>query len=734
MSDMKMSRRSFIKLAATVGTSMGALFGYSSAKDFQLMGLAPKKARAAGEEKTFFNACPRNCYDTCSMVTTVKDGVITFVTGNKNNTYTNGKLCIKGNTYPRMVYSPDRIKYPMRQMGRGSGRWERISWDTAFTIIAKKILDIKKEYGSTLPICLNKYSGNFNILNYAIEGMMSSIGYTTRATGTPCWPAGIDAQSFDMGTILNSDPEQMVHSKLLIIWGANPAWCSVHSMSIVEKAQEKGCKVIVIDPLLTQTASKADEYIQIKASTDGALALGMARYIIDHQLYDQNWLEKNSKGYQEFIDYVKQNITIDWAAQKTGIPAFEIERLAREYATTKPANIWIGYGMQRHTNGGTNVRIIDALAALTGNIGVLGGGANYAQLATWGFTYHAMSQKPPAGSKGEKDRVININNFGAELLNTKEPPIKMLWIACRNPLSQDPETAVVRKAFQSMDLIVTADLFMNETVKMSDIVLPVTTPFETYGVNVSYWHYWININQPAISPMYEAKSDLEIAMGLSKKLNELEPGSCTFPTSGKLEDWLGQEFNDKIYQLFGLHHWKDLYKTGTAKAKGVEVAWKDGHFMTPSGKYEFWSEQATKFGHYPLPVYVEEMEAPAKYPIRCISSHWKYGLHSQFQNLDWVAHFHDKPYLEIHPALAKKKGIAENDYVKMFNDIGYIVVPAHITQTVPPDTVAIYEAWFKDQDYVVNYTVKAIPSDMGTFQTGMPGIAFHDNFVDIEKA
>ncbi|GAV22686.1 molybdopterin-containing oxidoreductase family protein [Carboxydothermus pertinax] len=719
------TRRSFIKGALVAGVA-GSLL------DFKLMGLNKATAEDAEKVETFLNACPRNCYDTCSIISTVKDGVLVKVEGNPNNTFTRGRLCAKGYSYTRMVYSPDRIKYPMRQKGRGSGKWERISWDEAFTEIAKTILRIKKEYGSTLPICLNKYSGNFDILHYGIEGLMSSIGYTTRALGTPCWPAGIDAQTFDFGTIYNNDPEDLVNSKYLILWGVNPAWCSVHSMYFVEEAQRRGCKIVVIDPLLTQTASKADLYIQIKPSTDGALALGMARYILDNGLYDEEWLAKNAIGYQEFFTYLKTDITLDWASEKTGVPRQVIETLAHEYATTKPANIWIGYGMQRHTNGGQNVRAIDALAAMTGNIGKSGGGAQYAQLETWGFNYHAMLQKPPADSSGDGDRYININNFGAEVLAAKNPPIKMLWIACRNPLTQDPETSVVKKAFEAMDLVVTCDLFMTPTVAMSDIVLPVTTPFEAPGVNVSYWHYWLALNQQAIKPMYEAKHDLHIAMGLSQKLNELEPGSCTFPTAGDLEEWVGKEFNSKLYGQFGISDWKEL-KKGPVKAKQGLIAWQDGKFRTPSGKYEFWSEEAKKYGHHPLPVYVEELQPPDKYPIRCISSHWKLGLHSQFQNLDWMAAINDEPVLEIHPALAAKYGIKDKDYVKVYNDLGYVILPAKITETVPPDTVAVYEAWYKDKNYNINYTLKAVPSDMGRKATGMPGLAFHDNFVNLEK-
>ena len=232
------SRRTFIKgsLAA------GAALGLGTALD--LSGSPFQAAKAKGDSKIVHSACPRNCYDTCSILSTVEDGVLKRVEGDKANTYTRGRLCAKGFSYTRSVYSPDRIKYPMRQSKRGGGRWERISWPDAFDIIAKKILAIKKEYGNTLPICLDKYSGNFNLLNYCVEGMMSSIGHTTRATGTPCWPAGIDAQTFDFGTIWNNDPEDMVNSKYMIIWGANPSWCSVHSMHLVMEAKKPPIKIL----------------------------------------------------------------------------------------------------------------------------------------------------------------------------------------------------------------------------------------------------------------------------------------------------------------------------------------------------------------------------------------------------------------------------------------------------------------------------------------------------------
>ncbi|UII56382.1 molybdopterin-dependent oxidoreductase [Cytobacillus spongiae] len=726
------TRRTFLKGSA----ALGAMLGVGSTSSFKKV--QPTTAHAAGKTKQVFNSCPRNCYDTCSIVTTVEDGTIKYITGNKHNTYTNGRLCVKGFTYPNYVYSPDRIKYPMKQKKRGSGKWERISWDEAYEIIAKKIIEIKQKHGSTLPIALNKYSGNFNVLSYGVEGMMASWGYTTRAQGTPCWPAGIDSQTFDFGTILNSDPEEMGKAKYLIIWGANPAWTSVHSMSIIQKAKENGTKVVVIDPIMTDTAAKADEYIEIKASTDGALALGMAKYILDHHLHDLEWMKKNSIGYEEYLNYLRNNITLEWASEKTGVPVGVIERLAREYAAAKPASIWIGYGMQRHINGGAAVRSIDALAAMSGNIGVVGGGANYAQLDSWGFNYAAqVAGVYPEGSAGEADRMVNINNFPAQVLDINndpnQVPIEMLWVACRNPIAQDPETSVSYKAFDSIDFIVTADLWFNETVNQSDIVLPVTSIFETWGLHSSYWHYWMNINEPAIDPLYESKCDVEIAMGISKKLNELQPGSSTYPTDRTMEEWVSMEMSDAFIERFGFKTWKDILEKGTAKVTGYEAAWADGKFRTPSTKYEFLSKKSASYGNHALPVYVEEMEVPKERPIRLLSPHWKYGLHSQFQNLAWMQSVHNEPFMEIHPILAKQKGIKEGSIVKVSSDIGFVEIKAKLTQSVPKDAIVIYEAWYKDKEFNVNYLLKAIPADMGSCATGQAGLAFHDQFVTIEK-
>lgn len=726
--EASVSRRTFLKGSA----GAAALAGLAGASAFDLVPAA--HADEAPQTKTCYNSCPRNCYDTCSIVSTVEDGVLKTVMGNPNNTYTGGRLCVKGYTYPRRIYSPDRIKYPMRQTAKGSGEWEQISWEEAVDVIAQKIVDIQEEDGNALGVCLNKYSGNFNALSYGIDGFFTSIGHTTRAVGTPCWPAGIDSQTFDMGTLLCSDPEMMAKSKLIIVWGANPAWNSVHSMRIIADAKERGTKVVVIDPVHTDTASKADQYIEIKASTDGALALGMCKWVLDHGYQDDEWMQQNSIGHQEFIDYVNTNITVEWAAEKTGIPVEVIEKLAEEYCTMEPACIWEGFGLQRHTNGGANVRAIDALVALTGNIGKVGAGANYGQLDSWLFNYGIQGAVGPKTDNVEADRSINMNNFGADVLAASDPKIKLLWVACRNPMSQDPETDVVRQAYESVDLVVTVDQFMNPSCEMSDIVLPCTTIFETWGVHASYWHYWMNGNEQAIEPLYEAKCDYDIFAAVAKRMNEIKPGSSTYPTDKDAEYWTKNEIMPEALEMFGFTEASDIFEKGCAKVTGYDASWADGVFRTPSEKYEFYSEAAATTGNHLLPVYREEMAVPADRPVRLINPHWKYGLHSQFQNLDWLMDVCDEPYVEMHPELAAQYGVAEGDGVRLTSDVGYLVIKAKLTETVPKDAVVVYEAWFKDSPFNVNYLVKAVPADMGAYATGMPGLAFHDAFVAVEKA
>ncbi|HIH5777518.1 TPA: molybdopterin-dependent oxidoreductase [Citrobacter werkmanii] len=740
-----LNRRSFLKGLIALGTVAALPGGLLTSRCALAQPPIPFNPKTY---KIYRNACPRNCYDTCSLKTWVKDDVITFVEGAPESTFTHGAPCVKGLSYPRRVYSPDRIKYPMVQDVRGSGNWRRISWDEAMQRIATKMLEIKKKDGSMLGLAMTKYSGKFGVLNYAVEGMMSSLGYTTRFAGTPCWPAGIDAQNYDMGDMWCNDPEDFVKAKYIIIWGANPAWCSMHTMKYIYQAREKGAKVVVIDPLLTQTAAKADLYLRVRPGSDGALALGMARHLVDKGLVDQDFINNYSHGYPEFEAYLRNSVTVEWAAEICGLSADVIRQLAEEFTAVNPATVWIGYGMQRHVNGGANVRAIDAFVAMTGNIGIEGGGARYGHLHTWGFNYNAMLQKPPVGSIGMpgaagttsefgsagavaqySDRSLNINQTAKGILEANEPPVRMLWVACKNPFAQDFDRSKMEKAFEKLEMVVCADQFFNETVQHADIVLPVTTAFEEWNVDASYWHYWLSINQPAIKPMYEAKCDLEIAVLLSRTINKLEPGSCTFPQEFDHKRWLDQEFNDGMGKMFGISSWDDLLDGPKKAILPSSAAWYDRKFKTPSGKFEFKSELCEKNGHTALPEY--KSEAKSTLPFHLFTPHVQFGIHSQFINLDWMQVFYPEPFVYMHPISAEKRGIAENDLVKVFNTVGEVELRAKVTANVPEDFLVMYEAWFPKRKYNVQNVVADTPADMGLMKTGAPGAAIHSQFADI---
>ncbi|EPQ6906909.1 molybdopterin-dependent oxidoreductase [Citrobacter freundii] len=740
-----LNRRSFLKGLIALGTVAALPGGLLTSRCALAQPPIPFNPKTY---KIYRNACPRNCYDTCSLKTWVKDDVITFVEGAPESTFTHGTPCVKGLSYPRRVYSPDRIKYPMVQDVRGSGNWRRISWEDAMQRIATKMLEIKKKDGSMLGLAMTKYSGKFGVLNYAVEGMMSSLGYTTRFAGTPCWPAGIDAQNYDMGDMWCNDPEDFVKAKYIIIWGANPAWCSMHTMKYIYQAREKGAKVVVIDPLLTQTAAKADLYLRVRPGSDGALALGMARHLVDKGLVDQDFVNNYSHGYPEFEAYLRNSVTVEWASEICGLSADVIRQLAEEFTAVNPATVWIGYGMQRHVNGGANVRAIDAFVAMTGNIGIEGGGARYGHLHTWGFNYNAMLQKPPVGSIGMpgaagttsefgssgevaqySDRSLNINQTAKGILEANEPPVRMLWVACKNPFAQDFDRSKMEKAFEKLEMVVCADQFFNETVQHADIVLPVTTAFEEWNVDASYWHYWLSINQPAIKPMYEAKCDLEIAVLLSRTINKLEPGSCTFPQEFDHKRWLDQEFNDGMAKMFGISSWDDLLEGPKKAILPSSAAWYDRKFKTPSGKFEFKSELCEKNGHTALPEY--KPEAKSTLPFHLFTPHVQFGIHSQFINLDWMQVFYPEPFVYMHPISAEKRGIAENDLVKVFNTVGEVELRAKVTANVPEDFLVMYEAWFPKRKYNVQNVVADTPADMGLMKTGAPGAAIHSQFADI---
>ncbi len=578
-----------------------------------------------------------------------------------------------------------------------------------------------------ISLALNKYSGNFGILHQAVEGMFNSLGPTTRAVGSPCWSSGLDAFYYDFGEHRTSDLEEMMQADTIVLWGINPVWTSIHALPFLYRAKERGATLITIDPIYTATAKKSDLYIQVKPGGDGALAIAVAKMLMEKGEIDFRFIAEHTVGWEE-LRFELENISMEKALLQAGQRRETVERLASFMGKDRNLFIWIGFGLQRHRNGGQNIRSINALAAMTGNIGKKGSGVHFAHDPAWKFPHRITKHIPAGFEEKEIIRPVDINNFAEELLRMEDPPVKLLWISCRNLLTQNPDRALLEKVLSSMEMIITVDLFLTPTASISDIVLPAATPFEEWDLVASYWHHWISINQPAIAPYGESKSDLEIAKAIAKRLNERSPGMSAFPWWKSAEEFIEEEFTEEICAKLHISHWRELLN-GPRKILGEETAWEGHRFSTPSGKFEFFSSRAKEAGLPPLSMQLSESKVEEKYPYVLLIIHDPYRLNSQFQNIPALKKASGEPFFLIHPSLAKKKGIEPGRMVRIYNDYGEVLLRAYPSIEISPDTLQLING----SRLPINRLIPFIPSDMGRAVTGASGMAFNDTRVEIEK-
>jgi anaerobic selenocysteine-containing dehydrogenase len=656
------------------------------------------------------------------MLSYVQDGKLIKVEGDPKHGYTKGRLCSKGYAYPEYVYHPQRLRYPMRQYPRGSGQWHRISWEEALSEIAQKIIELNARYGSNLSLSYNKFSGNLGFLHRAVDGMFNSLGPHTKPIGNPCLAAGGDALTYDYGEVAGPDPESMGEADLIVIWGVNPAWTAVHQLHFIQKAKDHGALVVVIDPLFTPTAAKADLYLQIQPGTDGLLALAVLKILYEEGKLDWETLEDSITGWKPFESYLHK-FCLEEAAKNIGIAPEGIRELATLYMSHHPIANWVGFGMQRHANGGQTVRAINALTALTGNLGIRGGGLFYYYFVEQHFPQALIKQ-----SNSRSNRMIDLNQFPQKALKLEDPPLKFLWVASRNPLSQDLELKLWDKLIDQLEMVVTVDLFMTQTAEKSDIVLPAASHFEELDFNVGYWHRWVGINEAAIAPYFEAKSDLQIARELSAKLNELSPGFSTFPSELTPEEWIEKEFTPHVLDLFELSSWHDL-KHGPHKLSLDLNPWQGLQFKTKNKKFSLYTTEGKEENFPAIPRY-KSLAPPGEYPLRLITPQHLSRIHSQYSKLNSLTADQESEVIQIHPDTAKVRGIVEGDFVSVYNEAGSCLTRAQINPTIPRNVVMTYQGGGNPINSIIPY----LSTDMGAKNLGSLGLAFYDVFVNVEKS
>ena len=646
----------------------------------------------------------------CGMDLYVKDGRIIKVEGTKENPYNRGGLCSKGAATRQYVYNEDRLKTPLKRVGpRGSGQYEPISWDEALDTITEKLNHYKKEYGPESVVFFSGYAKWHRPFLHRLAYAYGSPNYLTESS--TCFQAMAMAQKLVFG--LPGGPD-LKNARCVLIWSANPFHSNTGNAGHLVDAKKRGLKIIVVDPRMTPTANIADIHLQLKPGTDGALALAIANVIINEKLYDAEFVQNHTYGFDEYRNYVQQ-FTPEKAEEITGVPADKIRKAARLYATTKPATIMPSASpVVHHTNGVNNYRAVFSLAGLTGNYDVLGGnhvkppsylyisGGFKTRLGEFTNLPGQEKMAPRIGSTQfpvweelvDEGQAMELPN---QIQSGKPYPIKaMLAFGINYRMWPDPQ--YMAESLEKLDFIVNTDIFMTDSCQLADIILPVCTSVERSELRC-YPQNYVIYTQPAVEPLYESRTDVDIIFDLAKRLKvDDEMLNTDYETS---LDWILEPSGLTIEEL-------KKHPGGMRVPNPVdwgEKKYLKNGFKTPSGKMEFKSKVLEKYNDselYPaLPAYIPPKysqdatpEVAEEYPfILNTGSRLPMFVHTRTFRLPWTKSLRPEAAADLHPADAEKLGISQGDTIQLKSPNGAITVKANLTRTVLPGVVHMYHGY-----------------------------------------
>jgi len=693
-------------------------------------------------------ACPHDCPDACGVLITVEDGRATRIQGDPQHPVTRGFLCAKVAKYLDRVYSPDRVLYPMRRIAPKGARstqvWRRISWDEALDAIAERFRKIVAEFGSEA-ILPYSYGGTLGALNGASmdRRFFTRLG-ASELERTICSSAGEAGLESVMGVKLGTEPDQFIHSRYIIVWASNIHGNNVHLWPYIVEARRKGARLVVIDPYRTRTAACADWYLPINPGTDGALALAMMHVIIGEGLYDADYVENYTLGFDELSEKVKA-YPPEHAAQWTGIAAEDIRKLAREYATVRPSVIRVNYGVQRSDGGGMATRAIAMLPCIIGSLKEVGGGIHLSTSGAFDLNKDAL-RRPDLRPQGLKpSRIVNMVELGKALNTLSDPPLKALFVYSSNPAAVCPNHNEVVRGLKRTDLFtVVHEQFFTDTTDYADIVLPATTFFEHKDLQTAYGHYYLQVSDQAIEPLGECRANVELFRALAARMrfdDECFSESVDEMIEGALAStnpWLQGitrerlEREGQVRLNFAASPDASDGQTGSVPAPFLPFA--QGNFRTPSGKAELYSEAMKALGLDPVAEFKPPSESrhgaeKATFPLELLAREADNFLNSTFTNQPSVQQMEAVNLLEMHSADAGARGIADGQMVRVFNHRGEIFLKARVDGSVQPGVVSARLNWAKLSAGLRNINVLTSEklSDLGNSAT------FYSVLVDVES-
>ncbi len=632
-----------------------------------------------------FNTCMRDCYDTCSLISEMKDGKIR-VRANPKNKVTSNFLCPKGALLPKWLYSEDRVKTPLIRTGKKpSLAFKSTSWQDAIQIISKKMKDVIAKYGAK-SILLYYYYGDRGFVNANFPHRLFNYLNASIIEDTICDRSGEEALKDVYGTAQGIDPEDLENENLIVYWGINAAWTNMHGFYLAKKF---GLDIWSVDVIRTKTAKMSDKFFMIKPERDALFALGIAKIIVEKKLYDEKFVKENTKGFEEFKDYLR-SIELDFVAKESGIEIERVKDFAKNYAKEKGI-IHIGYGFQRSRNGGEAVRAISILPSLVGKFR--------------GFIYNnrILPRAHVRGKSLRRERGYKITHM--ELADyIEDGKIKFIFIYGTNPFATLPNQNKLRDAALSTDIFISLhDIFLNDTALFSDIFLPSNTFFERVDIADSYYHRYISFNDKVVE--IGGKSNSEVARMLARALGLKE----------KMLYEEDEEIIRKTLNTLGISY-EELKECGA-----IKIPIKSYRPKTKSGKIEISSSRAVRRGLSAFPKYI-----PIKGKgLKLISATYLFTISSQYHN----TYGYEDSSIYLNPDDAGEREIKNGEKVRVFNEYGTLETTAKISGDIQRGVALMYKAfWPIKLGKNVNFlTPNKINEKYGR------GTALHSVWVEVER-
>ena len=671
--------------------------------------------------QTIRGACPHDCPDTCSLVTTVNGGVALRVQGNPEHPHTDGTLCTKVSRYTERTYHPERLLHPLVRSGpKGSGQFKRVGWNEALDLIAERL----KAIAARDPQAIVPYSYAGTMGQVQGEGMAARFFHRLGASfldRTICASAGGEGLTQTLGGKVGMKVEHFADSKLIVIWGSNAIGSNLHFWRLAQQAKRAGARLVCIDPRRSETAEKCHEHIALRPGTDAALALALMHQLITHDWLNHDYIAQHTLGWEALRERALQ-----WpperAAEICGIPVQQITDLARAYGTTQPAAIRLNYGMQRVRGGGNAVRAVACLPALVGAWRQPAGGLLMSSSSQ--FPVNRTALHKPELLAGRTPRTINMSTIGNDLLNQGSssfgPKIEALIVYNSNPVAVAPESGKVVQGFLRDDLFtVVLEHFQTDTADHADVILPATTQLEHWDIHTSYGHTDVLLNRPAIAPVGEARTNTDIFRALAARMGFDDP--CFADDD---ETLCRTAFGSAV-------DFQTLLDQGFATLPMAQAPYADGGFPTPSGKCEFFSARLAAQGMDGLPDHLpnHEVAGPSSgYPLAMISPPARNFLNSSFVNVQSLRDIEGAPLLEINVDDAAARGIETGQMVRVFNDRGEYHCKAKVSTRARPGVVNGLGIWWRKLGPMgtnVNEVTSQQLTDMGR------GPVFYDCLVEV---